>query len=203
VPRRLSLAATLALLFCLLVAAPAHAEFIDTLNGHNAEFFTKGQSTPTRADDNGNCFVDVAADLHRRYTAASDDFANAVRGVGRIERGDCALRVQVDLVRVGSISGTQIVDDCRLNTDGLTPACPPTPGPGSGPTGRATGSPRVRPVVGPSPCAARMRSASTCRFAGSGTPWSGSRCGASTPTATSSTASTSRRGRVGSSTGRN
>jgi hypothetical protein len=124
VPRRLSLAATLALVLCTLLAAPAHAEFIDTLNGHNAEFFTKGQSTPTRADDNGNCFVDVAADLHRRHTAASDDFANAVRGVGRIERGDCALRVQVDLVRVGSIGGTQVVDDCRLNTDGLTPCLP-------------------------------------------------------------------------------
>jgi hypothetical protein len=49
-------------------------------------------------------------------------------GAGRIERGDCALRVQVDLVRVGSIGGTQIVDDCRLNTDGLTPCLPANSG---------------------------------------------------------------------------
>jgi hypothetical protein len=124
--RLLGLAAVLALLTSVL-ATPAYADFVDNYNGFVSGFFFKGQSTATTADDNPTKFVFWAVDQHRLFGNPDDPFAQGVRGAARINV-DSALRVQVDKIRVGSLGGTFISDDCRLNVDGLTPCQPANSG---------------------------------------------------------------------------
>jgi uncharacterized repeat protein (TIGR01451 family) len=63
---------------------------------------------------NEQWFVQIAVDVHFGYnTPAPDADAEFASTVGRIAKGDGALRVQIDALRLGYESGIPVVDDCR------------------------------------------------------------------------------------------
>jgi Domain of unknown function DUF11 len=63
---------------------------------------------------NEQWFVQIAVDVHFGYnTPAPDADAEFASTVGRIAKGDGALRVQIDTLRLGYESGIPVVDDCR------------------------------------------------------------------------------------------
>lgn len=82
-------------------------------------------------------FVQIAVDAHFGYVGAPDATADYVSPVGRISKGNGAVRVEVDRLRTGADDGSFVQDDYRIaanagaRDNGLLPALPLNSGPAS------------------------------------------------------------------------